>query len=117
MTEPAYPRHIQATLDLALGDTPVVALLGPRQCGKSTLVRALAPERPYYSLDEDQPLAFARSDPGGFIAALPSPVTIDEVQRAPELFRAIKQRSVDDPERDNSVADVLADPQVWRQGG
>jgi uncharacterized protein len=90
MDGPGYPRNIQAALDLALADTPVVAVLGPRQCGKTTLVRALAPGRAYYSLDEDPLLATARSDPGGFIAALPSPVTIDEVQRAPELFRAIK---------------------------
>src|SRR5687768_521047 len=90
MAGPAYPRHVRQALDHALADTPVVALLGPRQSGKTTLVRALAPQRPFYSLDDDQSLATARSDPGGFILALPGVVTIDEVQRAPELFRAIK---------------------------
>jgi len=44
MDEPAYPRSIRRTLKLALTDTPVVALLGQRQSGKSTLVRALTPE-------------------------------------------------------------------------
>ena len=85
-----YPRTVQRTLKLALTDTPVVALLGPRQSGKSTLVRAFAPDRAYVTLDEEPTLRTARSDPDGFVAALPARVTLDEVQRAPELLLAIK---------------------------
>ena len=88
--EPTYARTVQSALGLALTDTPVVALLGPRQSGKSTLVRALAPDRPYVTLDVEQTLETARSDPGGFVASLPARVTLDEVQRAPDLLRAIK---------------------------
>lgn len=90
MAESSFPRNILRALKLALTDTPVVALLGPRQSGKSTLVRTLAPERAYVTLDEEPMLRNAREDPVGFIAAIPARVTIDEVQRAPELLLAIK---------------------------
>jgi uncharacterized protein len=79
----------------ALADTPVVCLLGPRQCGKSTLARRVEPDRAYVTLDDTQVLQVAREDPAGFVAALPEKVTLDEVQRAPGLFPAIK-RAVDE---------------------
>lgn len=47
------PRHLRSSVMAALADTPVVCLLGPRQCGTSTLVRHCEPERPYFSLDEE----------------------------------------------------------------
>ncbi|MSQ72202.1 MAG: ATP-binding protein [Betaproteobacteria bacterium] len=90
MAESAYPRNVRRALKLALSDTPVVALLGPRQSGKSTLVRTLTPERAYVTLDEEPMLRTAREDPVGFIAALPGRVTLDEIQRAPGLLLAIK---------------------------
>src|SRR5580693_5886341 len=89
-SETSYPRAVEPAIHVALADTPVVALLGPRQAGKSTLVRALAPDRPYITLDIDSTLETARSDPAGFVDSLPDHVTLDEVQRAPELLRAIK---------------------------
>lgn len=85
-----YPRPLVTVLRNALADTPVVCLTGPRQSGKTTLVRAMMPERPFYSLDHAPYLSAARADPAGFVAALPAEVTIDEVQRAPELLPAIK---------------------------
>lgn len=77
-----------------MSDTPVVCLLGPRQCGKSTLSRHCEPGRHYISLDEKAYLDLALADPQGFVDDLPEKVAIDEVQRAPELALAIK-RSVD----------------------
>lgn len=74
----------------ALADTPVVCLLGPRQCGKSTLARMLDTKRAYVSLDDDDVLATALGDPAGFVAALPRSVILDDIQRAPTLLRAIK---------------------------
>jgi len=75
----------------------VVLLTGARQTGKSTLVHHIAdslyPAR-YLTLDDATTLAAARHDPTGFLAGLDGPVIIDEVQRAPELFLAIKS-SVD----------------------
>ena len=85
-----FDRPLRTELQTALTDTPVVALLGPRQCGKTTLVRTFAPGRAYVSLDEEALHKTARSDPTGFIASLPDPTTVDEVQRAPDLLQAIK---------------------------
>jgi len=77
----------------ALADTPVTLLVGARQTGKSTLCRAIAerdhPAR-YLTLDDAATLAAAHADPVSFITAIEGPVVLDEVQRAPELFRAIK---------------------------
>lgn len=77
-------------MQTALADTPVVCLLGPRQAGKTTLARQFEPEYGYVTLDDAATLAFAQSDPSGFVAALPDPVILDEVQRIPELLRSIK---------------------------
>ncbi|HUH38515.1 MAG TPA: ATP-binding protein [Spongiibacteraceae bacterium] len=85
-----YPRSIHAILAEALSDTPVVLLNGARQTGKSTLVQALRPGLRYLTLDDPVVLAAARADPFGFVAALDEPVCLDEVQRAPELFLAVK---------------------------
>jgi predicted AAA+ superfamily ATPase len=79
----------------ALADTPVLLLNGARQTGKSTLARSLAApdndqQRRYLTLDDQVTLAAAKNNPDGFIAGLSNPVILDEVQRAPELFLAIK---------------------------
>ena len=91
---PYIHRSLTATIVEALEDTPVICLLGPRQCGKSTLAAHLDPERLLVSLDESRYLDNARSDPDGFVASLPARVTINEIQRAPQILRAIK-RAVD----------------------
>jgi predicted AAA+ superfamily ATPase len=89
---------------------------GPRQSGKTTLVRELIKgERRYVTLDDDTPLEAALSDPVGFIRGLDQAI-IDEIQRAPELLRAIKM-SVDKDRRPGRFlltgsANVLALPQV-----
>jgi predicted AAA+ superfamily ATPase len=77
-------------MDAASADTPVVCVRVARQVGKTTLVRNFEPGYGYVSLDNAATLAFAQSDPTGFVIALPDPVILDEVQRAPELLRAIK---------------------------
>ncbi len=86
------PRHATTQLRDALADTPVVYLQGARQTGKSTLVKSIA-ERgfaSYSTLDTAAVLAAATDDPDGFVAGLPRPAVIDEVQRAPALAIAIK---------------------------
>ena len=90
-------RHLTPKVLAALADTPVVFVQGPRQAGKTTLVQNLRDHGhpvEYRTLDDAVVLAAARSDPDGFVDALPERVILDEVQRAPDLFRAIK-RSVD----------------------
>lgn len=92
------PRHAAKQVATALADTPVVMVNGPRQSGKTTLVRDFAVKgRRYISLDDETVLTAARNDPAGFIRPLDR-VILDEVQRAPELLRAIKL-SVDQDRR------------------
>ena len=92
------PRGVAKHIAAAMADTPVVLVNGPRQCGKTTLVRTLTgPDRTYLTLDDDTTLNSVRADPTGFIRDIDE-ATIDEVQRAPDLLRAIK-RSVDDDRR------------------
>lgn len=89
-----YPRLLTPVIREAMADTPVVCLLGPRQCGKTTLAQTLAPDRAFVSLDERSYYKVATDDPVGFVASLPDAVTLDEVQRAPDLLPAVK-RAVD----------------------
>jgi predicted AAA+ superfamily ATPase len=88
-------RNVAGTVVYAMGYARVVALLGPRQAGKSTLARKLAAEQlsaDYLSLDDEPVRSLAAGDPAGFIAARGRCTVIDEVQRAPELLLAIKSR-------------------------
>jgi len=111
-----YSRFAGALVTTALRDTPVILVSGPRQCGKTTLVRDLIPgAREFITLDDDTILASARSDPAGLVRGFDK-VTIDEVQRAPDLLRAIK-RSVDDDRRAGRFlltgsANLLTVPQI-----
>ena len=87
-----YPRLVVPRLAEALADTPVVLVHGPRQCGKTTLARTFGKPRgyAYFSFDDAVTLAAAQADPMGFVADLPARAILDEVQRAPGLFSAIK---------------------------
>ena len=111
-----YPRFAANRVTTALKDTPVVMVNGPRQCGKTTLVRQFAGKnRTYITLDDDTALEAIRNDPTGFVRGLDE-VIIDEVQRAPDLLRAIK-KSVDADRRPGRFlltgsANLLTLPQV-----
>ena len=85
-------RHIQESVRRALTDTPVVLLNGARQTGKTTLAQALAAGSgaQYFTFDDLATLALAAGDPSGFIRNLTGPVVLDEIQKAPNLFPAIK---------------------------
>lgn len=91
-----HPRWLESKLADALGDTPVVLLNGARQTGKSTLVQTLGAARAsrYFTLDDPTVLAAAIADPTSFISGAEGLMVIDEVQKAPGLFAAIKH-SVD----------------------
>lgn len=80
-----------------MADTPAVLVNGPRQSGKTTLVRKFDETLPYISLDDATRLAAARADPQGFIRQLDRAI-IDEIQRAPELLLALKL-SIDEDRR------------------
>jgi uncharacterized protein len=87
-----YPRFAQQRLTEALADSPVVLIHGPRQCGKTTLARAVGESARYVYLnfDVEGDRAAAEVDPIGFVAELPPRVILDEVQHVPRLFSAIK---------------------------
>ena len=87
-----HPRFAESRLAEALGDTPVVLIHGARQSGKTTLAQQLGKSRryAYFSFDDDVALAAARADPVGFVADLQERAILDEVQRVPELFTALK---------------------------
>lgn len=68
----------------------VITLTGPRQSGKSTLLRETFPEYDYVSLENPSERVFAESDPEGFLATYPGKTIIDEVQRVPDLFSYIQ---------------------------
>lgn len=89
---PLVPRFARSRLEEALTDSPVVLIHGPRQSGKTTLAREVGAEHDYayFNLDDDTLRAAAQADPMGFVADLPAAVIIDEVQRLPELFTALK---------------------------
>jgi len=87
-----YQRFTEETLREALRDTPVVLIHGSRQCGKTTLAQFVGAQLGYHyiSFDDDNQLQAAKTDPVGFVQSLPELTIIDEVQRTPELFTALK---------------------------
>ncbi|MFH1018333.1 MAG: ATP-binding protein [Pseudomonadota bacterium] len=85
-----YPRHITSTLEFYLKTFGVVALTGPRQAGKSTLLRHALPRYHYESLDDPKTLERCEEDPLLFLKDLPRPAIVDEAQRNPKIFPALK---------------------------
>jgi hypothetical protein len=78
---------------------PSVLLTGPRQCGKTTLLRRLLPRASYVLLEDPDVIARVRSDPRAFMEALRPPVILDEIQNTPELFNYIRTRIDSAPKR------------------
>ncbi len=92
MDNPLYKRFTEETVREARLDTPVVLIHGARQCGKTTLAQAVGEQLGYHyiSFDNDNQLQAAKTDPVGFVQSLPELTILDEIQRTPELFTAIK---------------------------
>jgi predicted AAA+ superfamily ATPase len=80
------PRQLEPTLRRLAAGFPIVAVTGPRQSGKTTLVRALFAGRSYVSLEDPAERAFALEDPKGFLARFAQGAVFDEAQRWPDLF-------------------------------
>lgn len=87
-----YPRYSEPRLVEGLEDSPVVLIHGPRQCGKTTLAQKVGQRLgyTYLTFDDDVARAAAESDPVGFVGDLPERAILDEVQRVPSLFAALK---------------------------
>jgi uncharacterized protein len=80
------PRHASPRILRLLLGFPVLTVTGPRQSGKTTLVRQLLSDKPYVSLEAPAQREFARNQPAEFLRQFPDGAVIDEAQNAPELF-------------------------------
>jgi len=89
-------RDITARFQEVLPQYPVLALTGPRQSGKTTLLRNLLPQYQYVSLEEPFQREFAQNDPRGFLDKYSRYVIFDEVQRVPDLFSYIQTKTDND---------------------
>lgn len=92
-------RKIQGLLNEMMTSFPIVTVTGPRQSGKTTLVKQTFPEMDYVSLEELDIRDHAKSDPRDFLSQYPDSVIIDEVQKVPSLFSYIQ--TIVDSERRN----------------
>lgn len=85
----------KALIELSKG-FPVLAVTGPRQSGKTTLVKALFTGKPYVSLEDFDIRQWATDDPRSFLKQFPDGAVLDEAQRAPDLFSYLQTRVDDD---------------------
>ncbi len=83
-------RHIAAKAEKLLGMFPVVAIIGSRQCGKSTLVKQLRPDWKYYDLESPDDYQLISSDPLAFFLMNSGNVIIDEAQQFPEIYQVLR---------------------------
>lgn len=79
-------RDSEQSIRALLKGFPIVTLTGPRQSGKTTLAKAVFPDRPYASLEDPDIRLAALNDPRSFLERFPGGAVLDEVQRAPELL-------------------------------
>jgi uncharacterized protein len=91
-------RDLHSVLARLAARMPILTVMGPRQSGKTTLVRAAFADKPYVSLELPEERSFATNDPRGFLARFPDGAILDEVQRAPDLLSYI-QVDVDEEDR------------------
>ncbi|HNT47958.1 MAG TPA: ATP-binding protein [Bacteroidales bacterium] len=84
-------RIAEKELKSLAGQFKSVAVIGPRQSGKTTLVRMAFPDKAYVSLENPDTRRFAIEDPRGFIATYPNGAILDEIQRTPDIFSYLQQ--------------------------
>ncbi len=87
------PRLLEKEIKVAARKYPIVAVLGPRQSGKTTLAKLAFPKKPYVSLEDLDTRKFAQEDPRRFLKEYPQGAILDEVQRVPELFSYLQTHS------------------------
>jgi len=85
-------RNAEQTIRRLLRGFPIVTLTGPRQSGKTTLAKAVFPDRPYASLEEPDLRRNAQEDPRSFLDRFPNGAVLDEVQRCPDLLSYLQTR-------------------------
>lgn len=90
MTSPLIPRQAEETLRRLEKGFPVLCITGPRQSGKTTLVRASYPDKPYLSLEDPDMAQLAREDPRGLLDTYQNGLILDEAQAVPTIFNYLK---------------------------
>lgn len=80
------PRSAVPTLESMGREFRIVAIIGPRQSGKTTAARQVFPHKPYVSLEDANERMFAAEDTKGFLARFPDGAILDEAQHVPDLF-------------------------------
>ncbi len=93
-----FKRAITTELQRLKNDYPIVTVIGPRQSGKTTLVRSTFPEKPYANLEDPDTRNLADLDPRGFLENYPNGAILDEIQRMPKLLSYL-QNIVDQSEK------------------
>ncbi len=83
-------RALTEKINRLLAMFPVVALIGPRQCGKSTLAHSLRPDWKYYDLESPDDYQLISNDPVAFFTLNPDKTIVDEAQQYPELFKVLR---------------------------
>jgi len=96
-------RVLEARLRDLAGKFPIVTVTGPRQSGKTTLCRAVFPDKPYVSLEAPDIQEYARRDPRGFLADHDEGAVLDEVHRVPELLSYLQPLVDEQPTRGRFV--------------
>jgi len=110
MAEHYIPRSLEPVLARAMAEFPAVVLIGPRQSGKTTLLKhTVGSQLPIVSLEPPDVRAAASHDPRGFLSLYPPPVIYDEIQYAPDLLPYIKEQV--DSRRDQPGQFVLTGSQ------
>ena len=84
-------REAETELLILANQFKAVAVIGPRQSGKTTLVRMVFKDKPYANLENPDIRKFAMEDPRGFLSNYPKGAVLDEIQRVPELFSYLQQ--------------------------
>ncbi|MGD9492920.1 MAG: ATP-binding protein [Bacteroidales bacterium] len=92
-------RHSEKELKTLSKQFNAVAVTGPRQSGKTTLVKKVFPDKPYVNLENPDTRRFAIEDPRGFLNNYPEGAILDEVQRVPDIFSYLQQILDDSKEK------------------
>lgn len=85
------PRHLQREFQTQLSEYPIVTIVGPRQAGKTTLVRSVLPDYTYVNLENPEIRQFATEDPKAFLKQYPKRTIFDEIQRTPQLLSYLQE--------------------------
>ena len=109
------PRHLEQDIKEGLQCAKAILLVGARQVGKTTLLKHLFPNFKVITFDPIQDVMGARSNPDLFLDSVGSPVILDEVQYAPELFPALKRRMDSNPGKGQFLLSGSQNPLLLKQ--